>query len=265
MQGVEYDSVQIHQQKLPEIERYIDDHLHEDLADKEVHYQNYLRILAPYRAIDSSTSVLEIGTGTGWFPLLCEAHGISCKGLEISPQLIEYALEMGRRHGLNPDIELGNVEDSDLGRELYDVVIASSVFEHIEYWPKALERVYDAMRPGGALFFESSNKYCPVSAEYNFPLYGWLPDQVRYWLRRKLEGEDVMKLGIDFNQFTHPQLRREFKRIGFSKIYDRVDLADPPSIQSPLRRRVASAAKASRMVRFPVLMFSDVTRFVCVK
>ena len=68
-------------------------------------------------------------------------------------------MEIGKRNGIVPDIELGNVEDTDIGKDRYDVIIASSVFEHVEYWRRGLEKVYTALKPNGALFFESTNKY----------------------------------------------------------------------------------------------------------
>ena len=58
-----------------------------------------------------------------------------------------------------------------------------------------------------------------------------LSDRVRYRLRRRVEGPGVMKWGIDFNQFTYPQMRREFRRIGFSGIHDRLAVA----AASPIR------------------------------
>ncbi|MGA2770181.1 MAG: hypothetical protein ABSG26_05135 [Bryobacteraceae bacterium] len=51
-----------------------------------------------------------------------------------------------------------------------------------------------------------------VSSEYRgVPLYGWLPNALRYRLRVAVHAPDIMKLGIDFNQFTYFGLRRVFK------------------------------------------------------
>ncbi len=155
------DPVQIHEEEVVDLERYIERHGHDDLTEKEAEYQTFMRLLAPYKKVDSTTSVLEFGTGTGWFPLLCKQHGVPFKGLEISPQLVDRAKELGQRTGHIPDIELGNIEESDIGGEVYDVIVASSVFEHVEHWRRALKRVYAALRPGGVLYFESTNKFCP--------------------------------------------------------------------------------------------------------
>jgi len=257
--------MRIHHEPLTDVTRYLESFRDLRLEDKEEHFRSYLRALESYKRIDAGTRILEVGTGIGWFPLLCQRHGLTCKGLEISPRLVEYARQWGRQYGLEPDIELGNIEESDIGSGLYDVIIASSVFEHIEHWRPALQRIHRALRPGGALFFESSNKFSLTSGEFHLPLYGWLPDRVRYWLRRRLQGGDIMKLGIDFHQFTYPQLRRAFRQAGFTEIYDRVDMATLEYVSRAWKKRLVRAAKRSRAVKALALTFADVTRFVCVK
>lgn len=257
--------MRIHHEELSDVTRYVESSRHLSLEDKEGHFRGYMRALRGYKEIDASTRILEIGTGTGWFPLLCKKKNLQCKGLEISPQLVEYAREWGRRCGLEPDVELGNIEETDIGHDEYDVIIASSVFEHVEHWRAGLERVDDALRPGGALFFESTNKFSFSSGEYHFPLYGWLPDGIRYGLRRRVHGYDIMQLGIDFNQFTYPLLRREFARLGFSMIFDRVDMANPAYVSTTWKKWTVLLAKRSRVIKPIALTFADTTRFVCIK
>jgi 2-polyprenyl-3-methyl-5-hydroxy-6-metoxy-1,4-benzoquinol methylase len=257
----------VHNEKLAEVDRYIRNFGYVDLNAKIPEYERLMRYLRKAREIDSSARILEIGTGTGWFPILCQLKGLQCKGLEISPQLIELAMEIGRRNGVVPDIELGNVEVDDIGVERYDAIVASSVFEHIEFWRPALTNIYRALKPGGALFFESTNKYMlkSLSAEFAVPFYGWLPDRARYELRKVVHGKDIMKLGIDFHEFTYPQLRRAFRETGFRQILDVIDLLDVEG-RKGIKRRVLAAAKSFRPMRRLVLTFLvDSTTFVCRK
>lgn len=257
--------MQIQHKELSDAARYIENNRHITLKDHEEDYQSYLRMIRKCKEIDSNTKLLEIGIGTGWFPIACATHGISCKGLEISPQLIEYAREFGRANGVEPDIELGNIEEVDLGVNQYDVILGQSVFEHIEHWRRALQKIYQALKPGGLFAFSSTNKFSFHSDEYDFPLYGWLPDKWRYRLRVSRQGPDIMKLGIDFNQFTYPQLRRAFREAGFSRIYDRVEFADPAEVSNPWKKRVLRLSKSVRPIKHVVLCFADATMFLCVK
>ncbi|MBV9158308.1 MAG: class I SAM-dependent methyltransferase [Acidobacteriaceae bacterium] len=258
--------MKIYQQAPADVTRYID--LHRDIAleDEVQHFENYLRPIRRFKEITPDTEILEIGTGTGWFPLLCKLRGLKCKGLEISSHLIEIAKQTGRRYGIEPDIELGNLEDYGLPDDFYDVVIASSVFEHVEDWRTGVHKVYRTLKAGGVLYFESTNKFSFTSGEYSgIPLYGWMPNAWRYAIRKKVQGEDIMKLGIDFHQFTHACLRSEFKRAGFTRILDRVDVAENEHITTGFRRRVVRLAKRFGPARALALTFAEATRFICIK
>jgi SAM-dependent methyltransferase len=258
--------MKVYHDTLSDVDRYIEKHRDAGLEAYEKRFESYLRPVRNFKEITPQTEILEIGTGPGWFPLLCKQRGWRCKGLEISPQLIEMARETGRRYGIDPDIELGNLEDYRLPDDFYDVVIASSVFEHVEDWRSGVRKVYRSLKPGGVLFFESTNKFSFVSGEYTgVPLYGWLPNWLRYALRKKVHGPDIMKLGIDFHQFTHGCLRREFKRAGFSRVLDRLDLADEKYVSTGFRRRVVRLAKLFAPVRWLALIFAEATRFICIK
>jgi len=254
-----------HHENLSDVNRYIEKHRHLTLKDYEPKFEEYMWLITRFTTVGPQTKILEIGTGTGWFPILCKARRIACKGLEISPQLIEYAKALGGAEGIEPDIELGNLEETDLGSSLYDIILAQSVLEHVEHWEKAIQNIFRALKPGGVFIFSSTNKFSFVSHEYGFPLYGWLPDRWRYRLRVARQGEDIMKLGIDFNQFTYPQLRRVFKQVGFSKIYDRAEVADPDHVSRPWKRCVLTACRRYSLFKELVLHFSDATIFVCIK
>jgi len=258
--------MKIYHDTLSDVDKYIKENRLEGLEEKEQRYEAYLRPVRKVKEITPESEILEVGTGMGWFPLLCKLHGLRCKGLEISPQLIEAAKEMGRKYGVEPDIELGNLEDYPLPDNFYDVVIASSVFEHVEDWRTGVRNIYKTLKPGGVMFFESTNKFSFTSGEYTgVPLYGWMPNSWRYALRKKVHGPDIMKLGIDFHQFTHGGLRREFERVGFRKILDRIEMADERFVSSGFRKKVVRLARSFPPARAAALTFAEATRFLCVK
>jgi SAM-dependent methyltransferase len=257
--------VNIYCESLPEIDRYIWNKKQLELQDYDASFDEYLRVISRFIAVGPDTKILEIGTGTGWFPILCQMKGICCKGLEISPQLITFARELGKPFGIEPDIELGNIEDGHIGTALYDVIIAQSVFEHVEHWEKAIQNVFAALRPGGLFLFSSTNKFSFVSGECRFPLYGWLPNRWRYGLRVARQGPEIMKLGIDFNQFTYPLLRRAFEKAGFSRVLDRVEISSPDQVSCHWKGTVLRACKQVRRLKDLVLSFSHLTTFACIK
>ena len=258
--------MKIYHEAPSDVTKYIANFGSISLEEKRPQFENFLRAIQMYKNVTAESEILEVGTGTGWFPLLCNQRGLRCKGLEISPQLIAVAKEIGRRHGIEPDIELGNLEDYSLPDEKYDVVLASSVFEHVEDWRTGIQKLWSTLKYGGLLYFESTNKFSLISGEYQgIPLYGWLPNVWRYGLRKVVHGKDIMKLGIDFHQFTHASLRAEFQKAGFTRILDRVDVADEKFVSTGLRRQVVRVAKEIPLARALALNLAEATRFICIK
>ena len=256
--------MQIHEEPIPEITLYLQNNGHKTVDDMRAEYDGYMRTIRQFMTVTKETKILEIGPGTGWFPLMGQMEGLDVQGVEISPQLVENAKTWGRSMGIDTNVWLGNAEEADIGNNEFDAIVANSVFEHIEKWEVALGRVYKALKPGGIFYFTSTNRWCPVSCEYPTLFYGWMPDQMRYNYRIKKVGPEIMKLGIDFNQFTYPQLTRAFTKAGFREIFDRIDML-PEGRFNGLKATAVKIAKGSGLVKWPILTFSDATVFVCRK
>jgi SAM-dependent methyltransferase len=237
------------------------------LDDKRLEFENTFKLLKRFKEINGNTKIFEIGSGSGWFQILCKMEGISCAGLEINPELADYARHLGSQYNVKLDIQVGNIEEADIGRSEYDIIIANSAFEHVEHWQKGLKGCFDALKPEGLLWFYSTNKFSFRSGEYDFPLYGWLPDSWRYHLRKARQGDDIMEWGIDFNQFTYFQLRRFFKRLGFSTVLDLVDTLDPGYMSNPTFQKevLLKTLKKSKLLKHLSLIFAGGTSFICIK
>jgi len=255
--------MKIYNQDIPEVTRYINGKKELKPEDHKPVFMDIFKCIKKYKSIDEGTKILEIGSGTGWFQILCAREKIQCAGIDISPQLVDYSVNFGLEHGIRPDISVGNIEDVDIGENKYDIIIACSVFEHVEHWQKGIEKVYKALKKGGLLYFTSTNRFSPISGEYWFPLYGWLPDKMRYGLRCFFQGEDIMKLGIDFNQFDYVKLRSFFEKTGFTAF----DLADVVDINEKkgYRKFLLGAIKRSRFFKKIGLIFWGTTFFICIK
>ncbi len=258
--------MEIPQEELADVERYLKQHHVPSPEDQEKRFQFYSKLMERFgRKIDASCRVLEVGTGTGWMLVLFSKKGLNSEGLEISQQLVENARKMGREKGTEPNIRLGNIEEVDLGEAQYDFVIAAAVFEHVQHWERALKTISRALKPGGLMYFTSTNKFSFTSGEYNFPLYGWLPDEWRFKLRMARQGPEIMKLGIDFNQFRPGQLRRAFKDAGFSKVLDVFEYTDVTQVRNPLKRAFIHAVRASSIVHYLAATFFYGTLYLCIK
>lgn len=259
--------MRIHCEELSDVTRYIEEHKHLKLEDQLSPIESVFDNVKRFKPIGPETRILEVGVGEGWFQIYGKTQGYNLRGLEISAQLIDIAKQIGQRYGAELDLELGNIEESDIGREQYDVIIARSIFEHVERWEDGVRNIYQALKPGGLFYFDSTNKFSFTSGEYDFPLYGWLPNSLRYRLRVARQGPDIMKLGIDFHQFTYPLLRRTFRRVGFSRVLDLVDLKDVSTLRSngSWKKVALGALKGAPPLKHVALTFVPATVFICIK
>ena len=143
-----------------------------------------LQDYVPYFA-DQST-VLDIGCGRGEFLDLLRENGISAKGLDINPEMIEVC----RSRGLDATVAdargyLQSVPDASLGG-----LIAVQVIEHLEpgYLTQLLGLAFDKVRPGGRVILETINPACWVAFFESFirdlshvkPIH---PDTLQYLLQ----------------------------------------------------------------------------------
>lgn len=263
--------MKVHDGELSDVTRYIEKHSEKKLEDREQRFDHFMRQFKEFRDVDENTKILEIGVGSGWFALLSKQRGMNYTGIEISKQLVEFAIKRGQEYNLEPNIRLGNVEDADLGENEFDIVLAYSTFEHVEHWEKGIENIFRALKPGGLFYFYSTNRFSFKSSEYKFPLYGWMPNWMRFKLRVARQGPGVMKLGIDFNQFTHPQLRRAFKKVGFSSVMDIFYVfsqrMDPAKMHNPQKWKVFLIKLVTRFgfLKNIILTFAPGTMFICIK
>ena len=246
------------------MDELIEKKLNEDPNIRERYFDSILSTVRRFKKIDEKTRILEIGSGMGWFQIYCNKQNINCESIEISPELVKQSRKLCRLSGFDSKIRVGNVESYDLGKEIYDIIITMSVFEHVELWRKGLLNVFRSLKPGGILHFTSTNKFCPIPDEYPMAFYGYLPDKVRYWLRKRSEGPEIMKLGIDFNQFTYTQLKMFFKKVGFREVYDMSSLKFS-NLANPTKKKAMFLTLMKTPLKEFILNFVPSTLFICKK
>jgi SAM-dependent methyltransferase len=236
-------------------------------SQREREVDDTLRLLNRFRSIDSSSLIFEIGVGMGWFQVLCLRRGIPCEGIELTPIFVDAAHDLAEQFGVHPKIQLGNTQDAEIGERRYDAVIAQSVLEHTPEWQAVIAKAYRALKPGGLFYFVSSNKFSLFCGDFpGVPFYSWLPDRLRYWIRKKVDGPTIMLWGVDSNQFRYPQLRKFFKSVGFSEVFDYVQVKQSGPLNHPSRvRRLILQLTRFAPARHLMLTFWPSTFFLCRK
>jgi SAM-dependent methyltransferase len=145
--------------------------------------------------IDLDNSVLEIGSGFGYF-----GKSLSCKsyiGLELSPSAIEKGREF-QVEILNQTIQ----EHAKYNIEKYDIVCIFQVLEHIDCINDFIKSAIQCLKKGGTLIISVPNE----NSFLKYELYGFLnmpPHHLSRWneatLRKLGEIFDLEVLSVEFD------------------------------------------------------------------
>ena len=150
------------------------------------HYAAELRVIDDHLAIDPAWEVLDVGTGRGRFGLHFATHGCRVVGIDVNPDMIEFARDSVRRLDFADRFEVragdaADLRDFENGR--FDVVLCMELFDHLPDLDRALGEMGRVLRPGGRLVFS----YVPSES-----LYGALGNALRAARRRLRRGDLVI-------------------------------------------------------------------------
>lgn len=81
----------------------------------------------------SPKSIHEVGCGEGYWTLQWNKAGLSARGSDFSPKVIEIARENALNQGISASIfQVASIYDLDESQDSADLVVCCEVFEHLE-------------------------------------------------------------------------------------------------------------------------------------
>ncbi len=113
----------------------------------------------PY--FEGASNVLDVGCGRGEFLELLKDRGVSAKGLDLNPEMVEACIARGLDVSAGDALSaLRKMPDESLGG-----LIAVQVIEHLEpaYLSQFLQTAYYKLRPGSRIVLETINPACWVA------------------------------------------------------------------------------------------------------
>lgn len=129
-----------------------------DKWDEMCHHDKAkLRYITKMAGISQGDCVLDVGTGTGvMIPYIYEMIGDN--GEIIAIDLAEKMLEVAKQKYPfnNVSFVLGDIYDTYLPKNHFDVIMCYSVFPHFQDKPKVILRMAGLLKPGGRLVIAHS-------------------------------------------------------------------------------------------------------------
>jgi SAM-dependent methyltransferase len=181
---------------------------------------------------ENAKSILDIGAATGEFLAICRKKGLSISGIELS----SYAC---RKANANFGFKFHQTSfDEYQGKEKYDLIHMSHVFEHLQFPNKAMDKISSLLNPNGLIYIE-------VPFQFNFV------EKIKFKLFRRNKVFDVFSLHHPIF-YTPSTLKKVLKVHDFDCIKLKVFKWSRYSVKSKI-------GKLKRMIWFFLSLFKSGT------
>jgi SAM-dependent methyltransferase len=180
--------------------------------------------------IPGGADLLDVGAAQGEYVAAYLELGYKAVGVEPWDGAREMAAALSGRLQVDLDIRKGTAEKLPFEDGSFDVVISTSVLEHVGDLDAAVSEAYRVLRDGGVFWFNSASSLCPRQGEISgFPLFGWYPDRLKARIMDWAKAERPELVGYTehpaVHWFTPWKARRLLRKHGFSAVYDRWDVS----------------------------------------
>jgi ubiquinone/menaquinone biosynthesis C-methylase UbiE len=129
-------------------------------------------------SISATSSVLEVGCGTGNYIVAIEAAmRCTCWGVEPSPSMLETA----RARSMTIRFHRSSAEQLDAPDEMFDLVFSVDVIHHVADRPAFIREALRVLKPGGRLCTVTDSEWV---IRHRQPLTAYFPETVPFELAR---------------------------------------------------------------------------------
>ena len=201
----------------------------ERLEDSVCYAKTLIARLNRVKTLEPASNILDIGSGQGRLLISFTKLGFKAVGLEPWEDAHLVANQLAEHENVKIAQHKGAAEDIPLPSEEFDVVVATSVIEHVLDVKAVFKEVYRVLRPGGLFWFSASSSLCPRQGEIGlFPCFGWYPNRLKLRIMQWAKENKPHLIGYTqtpaINWFTPRKARAMLHKTGFREVYDRWDM-----------------------------------------
>lgn len=115
---------------------------------KKTRWLNEIRPLIP---AEQKLRILDIGTGSGFFPMLLAPLGHIVTGIDLSPLMIASARHLTQQHGVEALFFCMNAQTLDFDDQSFDLILTRNLTWTLPDLPAAYREWHRVLRSGGRL------------------------------------------------------------------------------------------------------------------
>lgn len=138
-----------------------------------------LKILMQYK--DKNAKLLDYGCGIGFNIYYFAKVFPDIIGIDNDKNSVEIARRQLKKLKCNKKVLHYDGKRLPFKENIFDIVSASDVWEHVENPRLMLKEIYRVLKPSGILFIHNPNKLWPLETHYKLPLLSYLPASIANW------------------------------------------------------------------------------------
>ena len=175
---------------------------------REEYSQKWTRIILEQAPYSGTLSILDVGTGPGYFATILSLAGHELTGIDCSAEMIEKAKENSEQCGVFPLYEVADNHETGFPDDSFDMIISRNVTWTLYDPEKAYREWLRILKPGGRLLYFDANWHYELLSKEQRRLID--ADREQY---TKRYGDPVntftgtQKLNDDFNSLLVMQKR----------------------------------------------------------
>ena len=239
------------------------------LPEVEARVQTIRRRLERLIDLPAGARVLDVGAALGLYVVAWRREGFDALGVEPWAEAAEASRRVKAETGVPFEMLEGDWEELPIADESVDLVVATSVLEHVEDPEQAVAESFRVLRPGGALYFYTTSALCPRQAEIRlFPAFPWYPPVLQKRIMRwAAESHPWLVHGTSapaYHWFRPKTAVALARRAGFGRVVERWEMRLPDE-DSGLRGKLAEAARSHRSARLALNLAIEDSAYLAIK
>ncbi len=154
--------------------------------------------------ITEDSKILDVGAGLGGpARYIADKTGCHITAVELQPDMNDVAKSLTERCGLSDKVEhvCGDIHETELAKASYDAIVSWLAVYHIPEQNRLYQRLGNALKPGGKLYFEDLFRKGDFSAKEQYEV-----DHLLYGANMQTE-----------QQYVHDLQRANFSQIDFQE------------------------------------------------